>query len=206
MESVSAPLEWYRWAREPAKPHDSKLANRDRLTIQGSWFADTAKAARGIVCSTPALAHRLSELNSNVVVIPNVLDPSLPAPQHPTDGTIRVGVPCSGFHAHDLELVIPALQTAARMPNVEVVLYGWHPGLETDLAAQQEIGGFYTNREFTYRFEPHMPFKHYCVTVGQFDIAMVPLFGEPHNGIKSNCKYLEFSRHGVPGVYARLEP
>ena len=84
-----------------------------------------AKFASGIICSTPFLAQVYSELNDNVHVARNCVDPEdWPDVEERDDGILRIGWAGSDSHQKDAHLLKQAFRWLVGRPNVEVVVLG----------------------------------------------------------------------------------
>ena len=83
------------------------------------------KFVDGIIVSTPELAELYSDLNDNIFVCPNSIEPNdWLASEKKDDGILRIGWGASHSHIVDAPLVRRALKWAADQPNVEVHVFG----------------------------------------------------------------------------------
>ena len=81
--------------------------------------------ASGVICSTPVLADIYSELNDNVHVARNCVDPDdWPAVEPKEDEVLRIGWAGSDSHQKDAHLLKQAFRWLVGRPNVEVVVLG----------------------------------------------------------------------------------
>lgn len=170
--------------------------------------ADACRAALGAVCgavvSTPTLADVVRPHTPRVVVGPNALaDRLLPPPARDPARPLRIGAAVANLHARDMPLCWRGMLEAARASGGEVALVG-HPAAAGVPAA--ELPRRVTVAGVPVLLYPVLPFRPYLDLVGTFDLAAVPLLDLAENRAKSACKWLEYSLHAVPGVYAALPP
>ncbi len=79
----------------------------------------------GVIVSTPELAEVYGQLNENVHVCRNSVDPAdWPETEREDDGILRIGWAASHSHIVDAPLVRRALMWAAEQKDVEVYVYG----------------------------------------------------------------------------------
>lgn len=156
-----------------------------------------------VTTSTQILADRVRELNGNVVVVPNVVDPRLHAKvvgrtkesRHASD--IRIYWGGGGGHYDDLLVVKKALlRIFAKYPKVKLVFSNFIPDWAADLPPF---------RVFMIRFAHFNAYpkvlKWLCA-----DVALAPLVDNEFNRCKSHVKYLDYAMAGIPGVYQDLAP
>ncbi|MBC8017590.1 MAG: glycosyltransferase, partial [Verrucomicrobia bacterium] len=169
------------------------------------WAAETAELLEtflprfsAITVSTPQLKEAFSRFNSNVFVLPNMLDYSLFHPvSNRNDTKITIGFCGTNTHALDLSLIDDAIFRIAQTygDKVDFLFMGY--------AGQHhaKLPGFrYVDFELGY--------QSYAQKLAglNIDIALIPLEDNPFNRCKSNIKWLEYSACGYAGVYADLAP
>lgn len=136
----------------------------------------------------------------------------------PKRGMIRLGWGGSCTHYSDFKHILPALtKVMNKYPNVEFV----NRGMKADFFVYSEckreydkLMGFDVTRQ-----KSPLPLDRVKVLQGcnfmvwpdavarmGIDIAIVPLVDSKFNQAKSNCRYLEFSALGIPGVYSPVYP
>lgn len=133
-------------------------------------------------------------------------------------GKIRIGWGGSCTHYSDFKLILPVLaRIMEKYPNVEF----YDRGMKADFFVyKKEVREFdkLVGRIVTRQKSP-LPLERVKVLNGcnfmrwpdaiarmGIDIAIVPLVDSKFNAAKSNCRYLEFSALGIPGVYADVYP
>jgi hypothetical protein len=156
-------------------------------------------AVRGAVVSTPVLAEAVRPHTPRVVIGPNALARALLPAQPRPPGRLRIGTTVSHVHGLDLKLCWREVAAVARAHRAEVHLFGvgTPPGRQPAVHRHAQDGLVLV----TY---PHMPFRTYLKLLRMVDVAVIPLHDYPEHRARSACKWLEYSLHAVPGVYAAL--
>lgn len=113
----------------------------------------------------------------------------------------------STSHVGDLLWARPILETIIKKyPQVQFVYIGMGGASTDDLYAQFIYGEDFFSYLPQDRRESILPvFPHvwpYILSSLQADIAIAPLEKNYFNKFKSQCKYLEYSLSGIPGVYS----
>jgi glycosyltransferase involved in cell wall biosynthesis len=175
-------------------------------------FAGVARAARGVVVSTPTLATAVRSLNSRVVVGPNVVNPAhfphrAPRVVEP-GGTVRIGYTATGEHARDLALILPALWAIAHQRPIELHLWGWHPLIYTVPTSETHRPGRFhlEGWPIPYLFHGKSSFFDFHQQIGILDIAIAPLEDTLFNAARSPTKWLESALHQTPMVVQDAPP
>ena len=156
---------------------------------------DVCRFVDGLIVSTPYLADIYSELNDNIHVCPNCVDPDDwdPDPPHQADGILRVGWAASDSHKYDAPLIKDALAWASSRKGVEVVVMGIHP----------EISRF----RFPYR---HIPWSNsladYRKAVSVLDVMLCPVIPSEWTNAKSDVKAMEAAMGGACSIVSETEP
>ncbi|NTU71282.1 MAG: glycosyltransferase family 4 protein [Coriobacteriia bacterium] len=154
-------------------------------------------AAQLVTTPTHALAEKLRTMNPNVRVLPNMLPTTgwdYPEPKAQREDAITIGWAGSYSHLGDLRVVNEVLlQLLDHYPHVEVAIVG-KPDF-TDLDEHERI-----------RFIEPTDINGYPKLLEQFDIGLIPLADNLFNRAKSDLKFVEYSRIGIPSVASKLEP
>jgi len=155
-----------------------------------------------VTVATPLLKEIFSELNKNIVVIPNYFDDnlwSLTPPVIKTDDShpLIIGYMGGESHIPDIQFITPVLKYLInRFPNeIEVHIWGVSPTKELDNYSQVKwIPAItYEYNEFAAYFQTQLA-----------DIFIAPLVDNSFNRAKSPLKFFEYSSLGVPGVFSNL--
>jgi len=147
----------------------------------------------GIIVSTPALADLYSEINPNVYLCPNMVEPDdWPGPQTLEDGVLRIGWGASHSHIVDAPLVRRALMWAADQPGVEVWVFG--------------IGDIYKFPGAVKRAPWTDNLADYRKSLGRCDVMVCPLNETPWARYKSDLKALEAAMAGAWPIVSTATP
>lgn len=133
--------------------------------------------ADGIIVSTDALADLYSEINPNIYVCPNSIEPSDWDFQKQDDGILRIGWGASHSHIVDAPLVRRALRWAADQPNVEVWVFG--------IGQVYDFGGAVKKAPWTDNLDA------YRESLSRCDVMVCPLIETEWSRYKSDLKALE---------------
>ena len=175
-----------------------EILKRSQWSMQIGEAANTREGHRsivreadGVIVATPYLADRYREINPNVYVCPNTVDPAdWPEPVKPADGVLRIVWTASASHKDDIPLVTRAFEWASRQEGVEVYAVGLNPG---------------------WRFpHGHLPWLDdldaYRHTFHHFDIGVAPIKTTPFALGRSDVKALEYGMGLVAPVLSDVAP
>jgi hypothetical protein len=166
------------------------------------------RLVKKLIAATVPLSDAVREVapQVNIKVAQNAVDPvDFQGSTKPAGGVVRIGYSSCCSHMPDAALVMPALRECARIPNVEVWFFGWHPGWSHDLVPERpkvlefdgltyHHGGTFTDtREF---------FRASSV----LDVALAPLQDTLHNRCRSSSKWFESAIHRTPMVLSDMPP
>lgn len=156
------------------------------------------KLADMVTVSTPWLAEHFRKYNRNIQVIPNLIDlTAWPSPVHAEKrDSFRVVWAGSTSHKGDLDLVVTALETFARLnPTVKLVFFGQQPDGINVPADQME-------------FHEAVDFENYPQKLASLDadVAIAPLVDCPFNRGKSNIRIVQYMACGWPVIASDVEP
>ncbi len=150
-------------------------------TVEGHKWISTY--ADGVIVTTPELQKAYLEVNPNVYVCRNSIDPDdWPRLSKPDDGVFRIGWYASQSHDRDQELCRKSIAWASRQPNVEIVTIGLNP-----------TGWQFSRRWIGWRddFREHRPELY------KLDVGIGPLTGTLMTKYRSDVKALEYSMAGA---------
>lgn len=161
------------------------------------------KEADLVTCSTEFLKKEYEQINPNVVVLPNYIDPFyFPEPLRNEDDTVRIGITGSIGITSDMELVKPIIEHYKDNPKVKFVLFSLPPDHDNELYKKiyKEDYEFWSN--LPVEWQPFTPAEEYYETLNnlKIDIAIIPRADNYFNRCKSNLKFLEDSMLEIPCI------
>jgi hypothetical protein len=160
----------------------------DPHTTEGHrWIAEHA---HGVLVSTRALEKRYLEINDNVHVCRNSIDPDdWPAPASRNE-MFRIGWYASQSHDRDQDQVRRALSWASRQPNVEIVNIGLDPDWQ------------FARRQVPWQND----FQKLRRELGRLDVGVAPLVNTAMTQYRSDLKALEYAMGGAMPLLQTAEP
>jgi hypothetical protein len=180
---------------------DDSYLHAPDVGVHGGWQAELDRSGQtdnfsfpaheklaefvdGIIVSTEPLAELYGEINENVYVCPNSIDPAdWPTPDKPDDGILRIGWAASHSHIVDAPLVRRAFRWAAEQPRVEVTVVG--------------IGDAYKFSGAVKRLPWTDDQESYRASLSRFDVLVCPLNETRWSRYKSDLKALESAMAGA---------
>ena len=181
---LAPPLDFGAWRKDAVNYHDHSYETHEQIVRE---------TAQGLVVSTRRLAEVYADVNDNIFVCENCVDPAdwPAAPDHQRDGILRVGWAASDSHAHDGPLIADALRWAAAQKDVQVVIVGietWAPPCKHLYVPFQDLPVY---RETLHR---------------HIDVMLCPLKFDPWTECKSDLKALEGAMSGAVPVMSNQPP
>jgi tetratricopeptide (TPR) repeat protein len=159
-----------------------------------------AARSHAIQFSVPELAREFAHLGATSAVFVNHLwdvPETTPAKVRSTSDRIWLGWGGSQGHADDIKWVAPALRAALqRHPRLGVSVMG-------AAALLPALADLPTDR---LRTRPTGSLERYYDFVGELDIGFCPLLPTDFNRCRSDVKFLELARCGVPALCSDLAP
>lgn len=168
------------------------------------------RGATMVVTSTEPLRERILGLNSNVMVVPNTLDPSNwrePIGRKYSEALLaeldlhqprrRILYMGTASHQADLEMIEPALrQVMAANKDVEFVQIGGGAPLQGAryIEAPREGSGY---PDFV---------KWFRVICSSATIGLAPLLDSSFNRMKSDIKLLDYGLARLPSIFSKVVP
>jgi glycosyltransferase involved in cell wall biosynthesis len=153
------------------------------------------RKAKVVTTTTPRLAHLLSRFNKNVVVLPNMLPDEcwkVRKPKKSADNRIVIGWAGSRTHFEDLKVLGGTIEQ----------LLDEYPNIEFHVAGVAEVPFYPHERAMGV---PSVPIADYADLLKTFDIGIAPLTGSHFNKCKSDLKFVEYSKVGIPSVVSKTE-
>ncbi len=169
---------------------------RRELLKGAELYRDALAAADYAIASTPRLAEYMRRYcKGRCYVVPNALnDSGIEAPfRFPLcrGGEVVIGYGSgTTTHDRDFEICAPALaRILEEFPATVLVIHG-----------TLRLPAAFDRFAARVRRVPFVPFSEYADAVARFDVNLAPLEPTVFNDCKSNIKFLEAARNGVPTV------
>lgn len=186
------------------KDPEDKMILGDRLEYVSGWLDKFLGIADMATCTTEYLAKEYRELNKNVVVLPNCVDPDdwTDEPQKNESDKVRIGLVGSVALNDDYHDFRTILQELDKRNDVTVVLFSLPPkGNERTDEIYKDDFAFWDNLK-NVEWQPFVYMKDYIDTLDnlKLDIMAIPRKDDYFNRCKSNLKFLEASMLEIPTV------
>jgi glycosyltransferase involved in cell wall biosynthesis len=157
-----------------------------------------------VTCSTDFLKKEYEQLNPNVVVIPNCIDPFYfdETLKNDTD-VVRIGIVGSIAVTGDLEVLKPIIEHYRGRTDVKLVLFSLPPNKEDKLMREMYYDEykFFDTLDFI-EWQPFVGIDEYYDTLNELklDLMIIPRLDTYFNRCKSNLKFLEASMFEIPVI------
>lgn len=174
-----------------------------RLEYVDKWTDEFIKIADLVTCSTEFLAEEYRQLNKNVVVLPNCVDPlDWPTePQRNTNGKVRIGLVGSVATNQDFDALRDILPKLCAREDAEVVMFGLpaKTNAKVERLYKQEYA-FWDNLKV--EWHPFVNIGEYIEKLDslKLDLMLIPRNDDYFNRCKSNLKFLEASMLEIPVI------
>lgn len=181
------------WNLAPANP-GYEYWNRPEVKLNARACVVEAQL---VTTPTRLLAEKLLTMNPNVKILPNMLPNDgwdYPEPNLQRNDKVVIGWAGSTSHGGDFRVLDGVLQQLLdRYPHVEFVAAGGPSVI--DLQQHERMG----------HLKP-TDIQHYPTLLEHFDVGVIPLADTVFNRSKSDLKFVEYARLGIPTVASKLEP
>lgn len=165
-----------------------------------------------VTCSTDFLAKEYREINPNVVVLPNYVNPDdWDLPLRNEGDKIRIGVVGSTAYYNDFDIIRPLIAELDKDPRVQLVLFGLynrktrneHKVVEEAHKREYDFWDTLKNVEHVGWVE----MEDYFTTLNELrlDIMLIPRRENDFNKAKSNIKFLEASMLNIPVIASSFD-
>lgn len=161
------------------------------------------KEADLVTCPTEFLKKEYLELNPNVVVLPNTVDPFYyPEPLRNETDIVRIGITGSVGITADVEVLKPIIEHYEHDPRVRLVLLSLPPEGENENYKRLYVDEYAfwnkTNVEW-HSFVASDKYYEYLNEL-KLDMVIIPRHDSLFNRCKSNLKFLESSMLETPVI------
>ena len=177
-----------------------------KVKERGNAVDDFIKLSDLVTTSTEFLAKEYRQLNDNVVVLPNCVDPmDWDEPLKNETGKVRVGIVGSAALAYDYEHIKDILVYLSDREDVELVMFGLG-NMEHRLKNPKVTKAFSPEYNFwdtlNYDHFPWVPNWKYQDTLNEarLDFCIIPRKDNYFNRCKSNIKVLEMAMLEIPCI------
>ena len=154
------------------------------------------KQADLVTCSTDFLKKEYEQLNPNVVVLPNTVDPFYyPEPLHNDTDIVRIGITGSVGITADMEILKPIIEKYQNDPRVRLVLLSLPPNNENKYYKKLYSEEYAFWNKVNIEWHSFVPYHEYYEYLNglKLDMIIIPRFDSYFNRCKSNLKFLENS-------------
>lgn len=162
-----------------------------------------AKEADLITCTTEFLKKEYEEINPNVVVLPNCIDPFyIPKPLKNETDIIRIGITGSVGVTNDIEALKPIIAHYQNDPRVKLVLLSVPAKGENDIYKELYSEQYAYWSSVNIEWHPFAKVDEYYNILNdlKLDMVIIPRADSYFNRCKSNLKFLENSMLEIPTI------
>ena len=161
------------------------------------------KEADLVTCSTEALKKEYEQINPNVVVLPNCVDPFyFPEPKRNETETIRIGITGSVGVTSDVEVLKPIIEHYQNDPRVRLVLLSLPPQGENEIFKKLYVDEYAFWNKVNIEWHSFVGSDVYYEYLNnlKLDMVIIPRSDSYFNRCKSNLKFLESSMLQTPVI------
>ena len=161
------------------------------------------KEADLVTCSTEFLAEEYRELNKNVIVLPNCVDPFyFDEPLHNEGDKVRIGFSGSLGLTDDINLLEPIIRHFEKDKRVTLVLFSLPPNNKDEYTRKLYKEEYKFWESVNIEWQPLVPMEEYYDTLNnlRLDMMIIPRADNYFNRCKSNVKFLEASMFEIPCI------
>lgn len=166
------------------------------LTTLGQNLDNFIKEADLVTCSTEFLKKEYEQINPNVVVLPNTVDPFYyPEPLKNDSDVVRIGITGSVGITADMEVLKPIIEKYQNDPRVRLVLLSMPPEGENEFYKKLYSEEYAFWNKVNIEWHSYVPYDEYYEYLNnlKLDMVIIPRKDSYFNRCKSNLKFLENS-------------
>ena len=170
-----------------------------------SQIDSAIKECKYVTTTTEFLAQEYRQLNKNVFVLPNQIDPTVVSRvRKNSDSKVRIGIFGSSATANnDYTVIEPLLKELSKREDVTLVIFGMPllcKGNRDVVYKYKQEFEFWG--QFDIEWHPFVAMSEYFNTLNdlRLDISLIPRTDNYFNRAKSNLKFLESSLLEIPVV------
>jgi hypothetical protein len=161
------------------------------------------KEAHLITCSTKFLAEEYKQLNPNVVVLPNCVDPFYyDEPLRNETGVVRIGLTGSIGVTNDMLVAEPIIKHFEGRNDIRMVLFSLPPKKHDKITRELYSEEYKFLDTADIEWQPFVDHQDYYETLNglKLDIMIIPRADNYFNRCKSNLKFMEASMFEIPVI------
>lgn len=161
------------------------------------------KEADLVTCATEFLKKEYEQINPNVVVLPNTVDPFYyPEPKRNESDVVRIGITGSVGITSDVEVLKPIIEHYQNDPRVRLVLLSMPPEGENEIYKKLYTDEYAFWNKVNIEWHSFVTSDIYYEYLNdlKLDIVIIPRSDSLFNRCKSNLKFLESSMLETPVV------
>lgn len=161
------------------------------------------KLADLVTCTTEALKKEYEQVNPNVVVLPNTVDPFYyPEPKKNDTDIIRIGITGSVGITSDIEVLKPIIEHYQNDPRVRLVLLSLPPEGENEIYKKLYVEEYAFWNKVNVEWHSFVSSDVYYEYLNdlKLDMVIIPRSDSYFNRCKSNLKFLENSMLEIPTI------
>lgn len=185
-------------------------AMKVELQSRDESFDRMAKEADLLTTSTEFLAKEYRELNDNVLVLPNCIDPMDWDEPLRGEGKVRIGVVGSTAYAYDYAHIKEVLQELSDREDVQLVMFGFgdtkhrenNPQITEHFKKEYDFWDSLDIEQVPWCKVSDYPSK---LNEARLDIMLIPRRENYFNKCKSNIKFLEAGMCEIPVIAQSFE-
>jgi processive 1,2-diacylglycerol beta-glucosyltransferase len=156
-----------------------------------------------VVVSTKALQQKLAPIHKNIELIPNAIDPHGIRKNSQADRLTKFGYLASPDHRDYLYSILEPLRN---------VLYRFQDRVEFEIIGLPDfpaLRNLFPNLRVDFRMPPSTEYRKYIPWLMDFcdwDFGIAPIVRNDFTRCKSDMKFLDHTRLGIPGIYSDFTP
>lgn len=170
--------------------------SKEDSELRREWIGKAIISSDIVTVTTEELGKAYSSYNSNIVVLPNYIQPKEMPKEKKSKGGVTIGWYGGDSHYADLADIMPVLERIKARYGAKINFHfigPLFPKLFNRVKAKHTLWT-----------EPHDFYK--LLANNAFDIGVIPLLDETFNRRKSNIKWLEMSMFNIPTVTSNVSP
>ncbi len=161
------------------------------------------KEADLVTCTTEFLKKEYEELNPNVIVLPNTVDPFYyPEPNFNESDIVRIGITGSVGITADVEVLKPIVEHYQHDPRVRLVLLSLPPEGNNEIYKKLYVDEYAFWNKVNVEWHSFVGSDVYYQYLNdlKLDMVIIPRSDSLFNRCKSNLKFLENSMLEIPTI------